>query len=58
MGLHDLMGYATMATSVTREPFRFYMIVALIYFALTMTNSRLVGWLEQRARRGDRRVTA
>lgn len=58
VGLHDLMGYATMATSVTREPFRFYMIAALIYFALTMTNSRLVGWLEQRARRGERRVTA
>ncbi|MFT3687627.1 ABC transporter permease [Paenirhodobacter sp.] len=58
VGLHDLMGYSAMATSVTREPFRFYMIAALVYFVLTMANSRLVGWLEARARRGERRVTA
>ncbi|WP_276862179.1 ABC transporter permease [Haematobacter missouriensis] len=48
VGLHDLMGYAKMGTSVTRSPFDFYMAAALIYLALTTGSNLLIRRLERR----------
>ena len=58
VGLHELMGLSQMATSVTRQPFTFYMTAALIYLALTLVNTRLIGWMEKRMLRGERRAAA
>ncbi|MBD9497679.1 ABC transporter permease subunit [Ensifer sp. ENS01] len=58
VGLHELMGLSQMATSVTRQPFTFYMTAALIYLALTLANTRLIAWFEGRLMRGERRSPA
>ncbi|MDF8356341.1 ABC transporter permease [Ensifer adhaerens] len=58
VGLHELMGLSQMATSVTRQPFTFYMTAALIYLTLTLANTRLIAWFEGRLMRGERRSPA
>jgi His/Glu/Gln/Arg/opine family amino acid ABC transporter permease subunit len=56
VGLEELMRVSAMATSVTREPFIFYLVAALVYLALTFVNTTLLGWMEARSQRGERRV--
>lgn len=56
VGLHELMGLAQMATSVTREPFKFYFVAGMIYLGLTMLNARGLSWLEARLTRGEGRT--
>jgi len=56
VGLEELMRVSYIATSVTRSPFHFYMLAALIYLLLTIANSLIIEWLETRANRGVRRV--
>lgn len=58
VGLQELMGLSQMATSVTRQPFTFYMAAALIYLGLTLVNTRLIAWMEARMLRGERRAQA
>jgi len=56
VGLHELMGFSKEAISVTREPFKFYFVAAMIYLILTSLNGRAVLWLENRLMRGERRT--
>jgi His/Glu/Gln/Arg/opine family amino acid ABC transporter permease subunit len=56
VGLEELMRVSYMATSVTRDPFHFYVIAAVIYLILTMVNTGILEWLEARANRGERRA--
>lgn len=56
VGLEELMRITSMATSVNGEPFRFYLIAALIYLLLTMLNTAIVDALERRAARGERKL--
>ena len=56
VGLEELMRVSYIATSVTRSPFHFYMLAAVIYLLLTIANSLIIEWLETRANRGVRRV--
>jgi ABC-type arginine transport system permease subunit len=50
------MRVSGMATAVTGEPFRFYLIAAIIFYALTTGNGLLVAKLERRASRGEREL--
>lgn len=56
VGLEELMRVSAMATSVTNEPFRFYLAAAAIYFVLIAANTAIVDWLERRSARGDRKL--
>jgi His/Glu/Gln/Arg/opine family amino acid ABC transporter permease subunit len=56
VGLEELMRISSMATSVNGEPFRFYLMAALIYLLLTMLNTAIVDALERRAARGERKL--
>lgn len=56
VGLEELMRVSYIATSVTRSPFHFYVLAAVIYLTLTIANSLIIEWLETRANRGVRRV--
>mgnify|MGYP000987488270 CR=1 FL=1 len=56
VGLEELMRISAMATSVTSEPFHFYLTAAAIYFVLIAANTALVDALERRAARGERKL--
>ncbi|MBZ9870331.1 ABC transporter permease subunit [Mesorhizobium sp. BR1-1-9] len=56
VGLEELMRISTMATQVNGEPFRFYLVAALIYLLLTTLNTSVVDALERRAARGERKL--
>jgi His/Glu/Gln/Arg/opine family amino acid ABC transporter permease subunit len=56
VGLEELMRVSTMATQVAGDPFRFYLIAALVYLLLTILNTSIVDLLERRAARGTRRL--
>lgn len=56
VGLEELMRVSYVATSVTRSPFHFYVLAAVIYLTLTIANSLIIDMLETRANRGVRRV--
>jgi ABC-type arginine transport system permease subunit len=56
VGLEELMRISTMATQVNGEPFRFYLVAALIYLLLTILNTSIVDALERRAARGERKL--
>lgn len=56
VGLEELMRVSYLATSVTRSPFHFYLLAAVIYLMLTIINSLIIELLESRANRGVRRV--
>ena len=56
VGLEELMRVSYLATSVTRSPFHFYLLAAVIYLTLTIINSLIIECLETRANRGVRRV--
>jgi len=48
LGLDDALRKAGLAAGATREPFTFYMTVALIYLLLTTVSILLLGMLERR----------
>jgi arginine/ornithine transport system permease protein len=52
--LDDMVRKAAMAAGATREPFRFYFTVALIYLALTTISVVALNLAERRAGRAYR----
>ncbi len=56
IGLDDMLHRANMAASATREPFTFYMLIALVYLAITTVSIGALTWLERRYSLGVRRV--
>ena len=48
IGLDDMLHRANMAASATREPFTFYMLIALVYLAITTVSIGLLRLLERR----------
>src|SRR6218665_1588678 len=55
IGLSDLMQRGQQAAGSTREPFVFYLAVALIYLGFTSLSELLVGWLQKRFSIGVRK---
>lgn len=55
IGLHDLMTRGAQAAGATREPFVFYLAVALIYLAFTSVSELLFDRLQKRFSVGVRR---
>jgi arginine/ornithine transport system permease protein len=49
IGLDDLVRKASLAAGSTREPFTFYVAVAIIYLLLTSISVAMLGWAERRA---------
>jgi His/Glu/Gln/Arg/opine family amino acid ABC transporter permease subunit len=56
IGLDDMLHRAGLASAATREPFTFYMLIALIYLSLTSVSLAALWWVERRFSRGVRRV--
>jgi len=56
VGLEEIMRVSAVAISFTHQPFRFYLVAALIYLLLTFFNMLGLYWLERRVSRGERRV--
>jgi len=48
IGLDDMVHRANMAASATREPFTFFVVIALIYLAITTVSIFLLSRLERR----------
>ncbi|MCV2348787.1 ABC transporter permease [Paucibacter sp. Y2R2-4] len=55
IGLSDLMTRGQQAAGSTREPFVFYLAVALIYLLFTTASEFLFNWLEKRFSTGVRK---
>ena len=55
IGLSDLMTRGQQAAGSTREPFMFYLAVALIYLLFTTASEFLFSWLERRFSIGVRK---
>lgn len=55
IGLHDLMNRGAQAAGATREPFVFYLTVALIYLVFTSVSEVVFGQLQKRLSVGVRR---
>ncbi|MFO1035592.1 MAG: ABC transporter permease [Geminicoccaceae bacterium] len=49
IGLDDMVRKASLAAGATREPFTFYVAVAVLYLVLTTISTILLGWAERRA---------
>jgi arginine/ornithine transport system permease protein len=56
IGLDDMLHRANMAASATREPFTFFMLIALIYLAITTVSILALAWLEKRFSLGVKTV--
>jgi arginine/ornithine transport system permease protein len=56
VGLDDMVRKAGLAAGATKQPFTFYMAVALIYLVLTTISVLLLGWAERRYSVGVRRA--
>jgi ABC-type arginine transport system permease subunit len=56
IGLSDMMARAGQAAGATREPFLFYLAVALLYLAFTSLSELGFGWLQRRLAIGVRQV--
>lgn len=56
IGLDDMLHRANMAAAATREPFTFYVLIALIYLAITTVSIVLLAWLERRFSLGVKRI--
>lgn len=54
IGLNDMMFKASQAAGSTRQPFTFYLAVALLYLAVTTVSVVLLRLLERRVSRGVR----
>lgn len=48
IGLSDLMNRASQAAGATREPFTFYLAVAVVYLAFTSLSEAFFAWLARR----------
>ena len=57
IGLEEIMRHAQIAVTVTKQPFTFYMVAALIYLGLTSLSMVAMHLLEKRAARGFVRTT-
>jgi len=57
IGLADLMNRAGQAAGATRQPFVFYVAVALIYLAFTSCSELAFAWLQRRLSIGTRRAS-
>jgi arginine/ornithine transport system permease protein len=55
IGLHDLMTRGSQAAGTTREPFSFYLAVAVIYLAFTTLSELLFDQLQRRFSIGVRK---
>jgi ABC-type arginine transport system permease subunit len=56
IGLGDLMNRAGQAAGATREPFVFYVAVAIVYLGFTSLSELGFAWLDRRLGTGLRRV--
>ena len=56
IGLDDMLHRANMASSATREPFTFFMLVAALYLAITTVSTLLLSRLEKRYSLGVKTV--
>jgi len=56
IGLDDMLRRAHMASSATREPFTFFMLVAVLYLAITTVSILLLSRLEKRYSLGVKTV--
>jgi polar amino acid transport system permease protein len=56
IALDDLMRATKVAVSVTKQPFRFFLIACLLYWILCLLSGWLLRLLERRANRGIRQV--
>lgn len=56
IGLEDMVRKAGLAAGATREPFKFYFVVALLFLALTTVSIILLRWAEKRYSAGVRRA--
>jgi arginine/ornithine transport system permease protein len=56
IGLDDMLHRANMAAAATREPFTFYMLVALIYLAISTVSIVLLALVERRYSLGVKAV--
>ena len=57
IGLDDMLHRANMAASATREPFTFFVLIALIYLAITTVSIWLLGRVEKRFSLGVKAVS-
>jgi arginine/ornithine transport system permease protein len=48
IGLDDMLHRASMAASATREPFTFFMLIAVIYLVITTVSIMALSWVERR----------
>ncbi|SFI64560.1 ABC transporter permease [Albimonas pacifica] len=53
IGLDDLVGLADKAGKSTREPFLFFVVVLLVYLAITAVSDKLLAWAERWANTGQ-----
>lgn len=56
IGLDDMLHRANMAAAATREPFTFYVLIALIYLTITTVSIGLLSLLERRFSLGVKAV--
>ncbi len=56
IGLDDMVSRAGLASAATREPLTFYVLIALIYLALTGISILALRWLEKRYSVGVRKA--
>lgn len=52
VGLEDLLKKAQMGAQFTKQPFVFFLAVAVIYFVFLALSNPVFSWLEKRANRG------
>ena len=57
IGLDDMVHRANLAAAATREPFTFFVMIALIYLAVTTVSIVLLGALERRYSLGVKQVS-
>jgi His/Glu/Gln/Arg/opine family amino acid ABC transporter permease subunit len=58
IGLEEVMRKAQVATSVSKQPFTFYLTAALIYLCITVFATGVLQVMEKRVNRGIRRIGA
>ena len=56
IGLEEIMRHSQIAVTVSKEPFTFYMVAALIYLSLTVIAMTGMHFMEKRAARGFARA--
>jgi His/Glu/Gln/Arg/opine family amino acid ABC transporter permease subunit len=57
IGLDDMVHRANLASAATREPFTFFMLIAVIYLSITTLSLAALAWLERRYSLGVRKVS-